>query len=185
MTAEPFSRERITYLFEALSQELAVQGQRADLFLVGGAAIALTLDIDRTTRDLDAVFVPTGSVRAAAAAVAQREGLPEAWLNDAVKGFLPGTDQQATRFFETEHLSVDVASPEYLLAMKLLASRTEYDASDIALLYRVVGYTTVAQGLDLVERAYPRRPIEAKVQFLLEEIVAGLGPSTGAAAGSQ
>jgi hypothetical protein len=48
---------------------------------------------------------------------------------------------------------VDVASAEYLLAMKLFSSRAEADADDIALLYRAVGYTTVDEGLDLVERA--------------------------------
>lgn len=37
------------------------------------------------------------------------------------------------------------------------------------LLYRLSGFTTVAQGLDLVEAAYPGRPIAPKVQFLLEE----------------
>jgi hypothetical protein len=47
----------------------------------------------------------------------------------------------------------------------------ETDAEDIALLYREVGYHTVDEGLALVERSYPGRPIAAKVQFLLEEIV--------------
>lgn len=174
MTAEPFTRERIIELFWALSEELARRGERAEVFLVGGAAIALSFDAGRTTRDLDAVFAPTRHVREAAVAVAGRESLPAGWLNDAVKGFLPGPDEDASRFFETEHLSVDIASPEYLLAMKLFASRAEYDAADIALLYRVLGLTTVEQGLDLVERAYPGRPIEAKVQFLLAEVVAGM-----------
>jgi hypothetical protein len=59
--------------------------------------------------------------------------------------------------------------------MKLFASRVETDADDIAFLYREVGFTTVEEGLDHVARAYPGRPIPAKVQFLLEEIVAALG----------
>jgi hypothetical protein len=33
------------------------------------------------------------------------------------------------------------------------------------------GFTTVDEGLDLVEQAYPGRPIPAKVRFLLTEIV--------------
>jgi hypothetical protein len=114
------------------------------------------------------------AVRRAAAEVAEREGLEPDWLNDAVKGYLPGPDPQAVRYFEAPGLLVDVASPEYLLAMKLFASRVETDADDIALLYRAVGFHTVGEGLALVERSYPGRPIAPKVQFLLEEIVASL-----------
>jgi hypothetical protein len=36
---------------------------------------------------------------------------------------------------------------------------------------RQLGFTTVQEGLDLVEQAYPGRPIPAKVKFLLTEIV--------------
>jgi hypothetical protein len=36
---------------------------------------------------------------------------------------------------------------------------------------RQLGFTTVDEGLDLVEQAYPGRPIPAKVRFLLTEIV--------------
>src|SRR4051794_20240870 len=174
MTPGPLSAADIRRLFEALADELSRQGARAELFLVGGAAIALCFDERRATRDLDAVFAPTDAVRRAAAAVAEREGLEPDWLNDAVKGFLPGEDPKALRYFEAPGLSVDVASPEYLLAMKLLSSRPEVDADDIALLYRHLGYTTVEQGLELLEQAYPLRSIPPKVQFLLEEIVASL-----------
>jgi hypothetical protein len=49
-------------------------------------------------------------------------GLPEDWLNDAVKGFLHGEDPDAVPVLDTPGLRVDVASPRYLLAMKLLAA---------------------------------------------------------------
>ena len=56
-------------------------------------------------------------------------------------------------------------------AMKLFAARAEIDADDIILLYDQLGFTTVDEGLDLVEQAYPGRPIPAKVKFPLTEIV--------------
>jgi len=140
MTSGPLSADDIRRLFEELASELDRNGQRAEVFLVGGAAIALCFDARRATRDLDAVFAPTDSVRRAAATVADREGLDPDWLNDAVKGFLPGPDPNAVRYFEAPGLLVDVASAEYLLAMKLFSSRVETDAEDIALLYREVGY---------------------------------------------
>lgn len=161
-------REDIRELLDDLSRELAA---RAELFLVGGAALAVAYDATRSTRDLEAVFVPSDVVRQAATAVADREGLAEDWLNDAVKGFLPGPDPNAQRFYSSDSLIVDVASPRYLLAMKLFAARAEIDADDIILLYRQLGLTTVDEGLDLVEHAYPGRPVPAKVRFLLTEIV--------------
>jgi Nucleotidyltransferase of unknown function (DUF6036) len=85
-------REDIRTLLDDLSQELAARRAKAELFLVGGAALAVAYDATRATRDLDAVFIPSDVVRQAAAAVAEREGLAEGWLNDAVKGFLPGPD---------------------------------------------------------------------------------------------
>jgi Nucleotidyltransferase of unknown function (DUF6036) len=167
-------REDIRSLLDDLSAELAARGARAELFLVGGAALAVAYDATRATRDLDAVFIPTDVVREAAATVAGHKGLAEDWLNDAVKGFLPGPDPDAQRFYASDSLIVDVASPRYLLAMKLFAARAEIDAEDIVLLYRQLGFTTVDEGLDLVEQAYPGRAIPPKVRFLLTEIVDSL-----------
>lgn len=143
-------REDIRSLFDELSAELAARGARADVFLVGGAALAVAYDAARATRDLDAVFKPTEVVRQAALAIAERRGLAKDWLNDAVKGFLPGPDPDAQRFYSSPSLTVDVASARFLLAMKLFSSRVESDAADIMLLYRQLGYGTVEQGLQLV-----------------------------------
>lgn len=154
-----------------LSDELTRRDTRADLFLVGGAAMALAYDARRATRDLDAVFAPTAVVREAAASVAEDSGLAPDWLNDAVKGFLPGDDRAARTVYESPSLRVDVASPRYLLAMKLLAVRAGADTEDIAALYRLSGLTTVEEGLDLVRTAYPGVTLPPKTQYLLAEIV--------------
>lgn len=58
--------------------------------------------------------------------------------------------------------------------MKLLAARAGADVADIATLYRLCGFTTVAEGLDLVTAAYPSYEIPPRTQYMLEEIVASL-----------
>jgi hypothetical protein len=45
-------REDIRALLDDLSGELAARGARAELFLVGGAALAVAYDATRATRDL-------------------------------------------------------------------------------------------------------------------------------------
>lgn len=167
--------DQIRRLFEELSEELERRGTRAEIFLVGGAAMALAYDARRATRDIDAVFQPKEEVYSAAAAVAARHDLPDDWLNDGVKGFLPGDDPRARPVYESDALRVDVASPQYLLAMKLLAAR-EQDVDDIIVLYRLCGFTSAAEGLDLVESVYPGRPVAPKVQFLLEEFFGPTAP---------
>jgi methylmalonyl-CoA mutase cobalamin-binding subunit len=72
-------RDEIRALLDDLSAELSKRGARADLFLVGGAAIAVAYDSARATRDLDAVFLPTDVVRQAAISVAERRGLAKDW----------------------------------------------------------------------------------------------------------
>ncbi|MGH3320777.1 MAG: DUF6036 family nucleotidyltransferase [Streptosporangiaceae bacterium] len=156
----PFDRAGIESLLNELADELQRRGAQADAFLVGGAALALAYDARRATRDLDAVFAPTRVVREAAVAVGQRHGLEDDWLNDAVKGFLPGEDPDPRFFFESSSLRVSIASPRYLLAMKLRASRVDADVDDIRLLYRLCGFTTVEEGLDLLQRSHPAAVIQ-------------------------
>jgi hypothetical protein len=57
--------------FSAVGDRLFRQGVVADLFIVGGAAMALTYDADRVTRDVDATFLPHGVVLEEARNVAE------------------------------------------------------------------------------------------------------------------
>lgn len=149
------------------------------MYLVGGAAIALSFDAARTTRDLDAVFAPTTEVRAAAAEVAQLFDLPEDRLNDAVKGFIPPTpDSQQVVVYESQHLRVCTAGLEHLLAMKIAAARVEQDRGDLELLVRALEISTVEQALDIAATCLgPSYPIPPRAQYLLEEIFEGNDPS--------
>lgn len=162
--------DTIERLLADLAGELQQRDVRGDMFVVGGAAMALAYDTRRATRDVDAVFEPKAIVYEAAAVVGGRRGLPGDWLNDAVKGFLPGEDAAARVVFDHPHLRVLTASPRYLLAMKLLAARVDVDQDDIVKLYELCGFTTAEEGLDLLAATYPGRTMAPRVQFLLEEL---------------
>lgn len=51
-------REAILAALRALGALLAARGVQAEMYIVGGAAIALAYDARRSTRDIDAVFEP-------------------------------------------------------------------------------------------------------------------------------
>jgi hypothetical protein len=163
-------RARILRALRALADELAGRGIRGEIFVVGGAAITIAYAAHRSTRDVDAIFEPKAAVYQAAREVAEREGLPDDWLDDAVKGFAPGKDPDGRTIISMPSLEVAAASPEHPLAMKLLASRVDQDTEDIRTLYRLCRLTTVEEGLTLLRRFYPRRKLEPRIRLLLEEL---------------
>lgn len=77
-----FDQSSLLEAFRVLYFELGRSAVRAQVFVVGGAAVALAYDERRATVDVDAVFAP----------VAEQLGLEEDWLNDGAKSFMPGPD---------------------------------------------------------------------------------------------
>lgn len=150
------NRQRILDLFKDLDHELCRAGVNGDVFIVGGAAMTVAYDARPATRDVDGIWHPSTEIRIAIERVAARhDDLDADWMNDGAKGFLPGQDRGLPRtVYEGECLTVSAASPEYLLATKLLASRVSRDEEDILLLYDLCGLSTSDEGLELVERYY-------------------------------
>ena len=171
-----FGRERIRSLFGRLSDLLKRDGIRGEVLLFGGAAMLLGWNSRRTTRDIDAVFEPASKIRRLVGMIADEEGLPTGWLNDAVKGFvdvLPARRAFRPVIFSTEHLHIYTPPPEYLIAMKSLAARTgpeHADAEDMIFLIRAARLRSAESIFKLVRRYYPDRPIPARTRFFVESI---------------
>jgi Nucleotidyltransferase of unknown function (DUF6036) len=166
-----FSAAKIRSALQALGDELEHQGIRGQIFIVGGAAMALAYSMRRVTKDIDAVFEPKRSIYTAAEKVAEEHGLPADWLNDAVKAFLPGKDAQARPLPDIKGIEVTTASPRYLLAMKLMAMRFGEDDEDIVILLKQCDIHTAQDALDLLEEMYPTKEPPAKTRFFLEELL--------------
>ncbi len=171
---EGLSRQEIIFYLQSLSKKLFSQGIKGELFLVGETPMALAYNKRRITLDLDGVFEPKLIIYEAAKQVALEENLPIDWLNDAVKGFLPGQDTKAKVLLDFEGLSVKVASPRYLFAMKALASRQSRDIEDIKILYALSNFGSIEEAIEYISNIYGNRPIEAKVKFILQEILSTL-----------
>jgi hypothetical protein len=166
-----FTRAKILSALEALGDELISQDVRGQIFIVGGAAMALAYSTRRVTKDIDAVFEPKSAIYAAAAKVAEDLGLPEDWLNDAAKGFMPGSDEQPRPALDIRGIEVTTASARYLLAMKLMAMRFGEDDEDIEILLRKCGLRSADEALDLLKQMYPLQEPPPKTRFFLEELL--------------
>src|SRR3954452_15673163 len=162
-------RSEIIDALTALAGELERRGVVAEMYVVGGAANALAFDERRATRDIDAVFEPKDIVYEAAGVVAERLELPGGWLNDAVKGFLEGDDPAAAPVLDLPGLRCLAASPETLLALKVLAHRIGEDEADLRLLADELGLETADEVLAIAERTYGDR-LDPAARFFVEQI---------------
>jgi hypothetical protein len=165
------TKERIYEAFDALNKELKRRDINGEICVVGGAYMCLAYDARPSTKDVDGVFKPASEVRESAEATAERLSLPLNWLNDGVKGFMPEGISSGCVLWKGSNLMVWGPEPEYVLAMKVAASRTETsDVDDFIFLAKKCGITKASGVLKIVERYYPRKLIPQKTFYLLEEL---------------
>src|SRR5436309_14753863 len=87
-TAPKMTEVEIRQYLSELNEELRSMDVKGEICLYGGAVMALAYKARPDTDDVDAVFEPVRHVRKAARLVAERNGLPVGWLNNAVEIFL-------------------------------------------------------------------------------------------------
>ncbi len=159
----------IKQYLEELNDVLEKKHTKGEICIVGGAAMCLAFNAREATKDIDAIFAPKMIIYEAAKAIAEKHGLPENWLNDGVKGFITPMIKFG-ELLSFSHLNVMVVKPEYLLAMKCLASRTDVDIDDIKFLIRVLGMKKKEEVYSILENIYPGKSIEPKVMYVIEGI---------------
>lgn len=165
-----FGRAEMERAFTALGERLARRGVVADVFVVGGAAMALAYNATRVTRDIDATFVPHGVVIEEVRHVADDLGLPYWWLNEQASIYISGKDDPGKRrVFDHPGLRVSVASPAHVFAMKTLAARTR-DIDDLRVLADIIGVESADQAMQICAEFYPDEPTPQRSVAVLREL---------------
>jgi predicted nucleotidyltransferase len=169
-------RDGILRLLTQVGCLLESQGQTAELYVVGGAAMALTLDSRRTTADIDAsVSGASDAFWAAVETVGRDNGLPPDWLNTTATMFFTNEPDSDAVEFNMPGLRVLAGSAKHLIAMKLRALR-ERDMDDLEVLFRAAGVTTPEQAAavhdQLFDDTYPGYWPEDEALFRAREVFA-------------
>lgn len=169
------TRETILRALQTLSDELGKKGITGEVCLFGGTVMMIAFAARVTTKDVDALFKPTATIRELARRVGDEQNLPSNWLNDGVKGFVSARHKTtAGNLPQFVHLRLSMPVPEYLLAMKCMAARISStrdepsDVADIIFLSRHLKLKTSKEVLDLVGQYYPPDRILVKTQYLVE-----------------
>ena len=174
------TKDRLLSLFARMNDKLETAGQRGEVYIVGGAVMALAHDVNRITHDVDS-WIREGRdvVMAAARAVAQEDGdLGDYWLNEAVTmRHLPErADQEERPLYEGSHLTITGASRERMIALKLDAGR-EPDLKDVALLLTEEGVETRADANRLYAICYGTKEMpEESRQYLIDRYTMNVAP---------
>jgi hypothetical protein len=172
-------RQTILKAFQEISDELAQRGTTGELCLFGGAVMVLAFAARPSTKDVDAIFQPTQPLRDVARSVGEVNGLPENWLNDAAKAFISVRHNVVSgNLPQFSNLRLVMPAPEYLLAMKCMASRIGAveagtdDVSDIIYLIKHLQLKTAKEVMTVVADYYPPNRIPIKAQYLVEGLFA-------------
>lgn len=163
------NRTEIEQYLRKVGYYLHQQNLTGEILLLGGAYMTLVLQAREATKDVDAYFAaqPT-AIREAAARVAREEGLPDDWLNDAVKGFLYAQPEVST-WLDCPGLRVYAPHPSFVFAMKAVAGRPE-DIRDLQALRARLRIRSAAEALGIIRRYVPDRLLQPRVQYLVEDL---------------
>lgn len=164
-----------------LEQALAVLGERmaerqleATFYLVGGAAMSIGyLPNRRLTDDIDAKVKGFEQIQPLVEEMAVEFGYRSDWLNTAAAKLISqmNADSDWILWRTIGGATFYIASPELLLAMKVMASRVNRDVDDIAALMSHLNLTSFDAVSYVFEHYFPGELPPAKARNLVQAIL--------------
>ena len=175
-----FDVKRVQELLDELAERLVKRGVEGTVYVVGGAALALSyyeLGERRLTSDIDAAYSPSAVIDEIVAEIAQDRGISSNWLNQKASQFFPAHGlPDGHVVIEREGLAVSVGPAPLILAMKLRAARLGRDNDDSAVLLRLCDIRSVDEAIAVLDKCYDgEEPFKPMARLIVE---AALGEYT-------
>ena len=159
-------------MLDRLDNRLRDHGLRGDLYVVDGRPIMVGLRIRIDRRAVGEIFEAKERIYDhVRVAVVRRRPISFDWL-DAYAVWRAGEDPTQRLLLDRPGLRVAVATPRFVLVLKLLGEHVERDDDDLRYLYARCGFSTAEEGLDLIARTYPGHRVLPAVQRRLEALIA-------------
>ena len=179
----PFTPHTLQSLLSLMGTLAAERGQCYEIAVYGGSALALSFDWRVGTRDVD--YMPVrgaeSEIRALGNEAAARLGLPLDGLRSDVSIF---ASEHAACALQGEYprahpdghgLRVFTATPEYILAMKILAMRSSLETQDCRDVWHLIdetGTQSVEEAMERVAGFYPGQEVPIRHVRIAEDIFA-------------
>ena len=153
---------------------LHARGSSASIRIIGGAAMLLRYDADRrVTPDIDASIQSNDDIDAIVRAISDERGWPTDWLNSKAATFAPiAAEPLWEPLHDDDQVSICVATPGSLLAMKLRAARPARDIDDIATLLAILEIDTADEAEAVFEHYFPGELPPDRAYRLIDTILA-------------
>lgn len=134
-----FTKDNLNTILSELGKQyrkLCGKTVKAEIVLVGGAAVLANYDFRDMTTDVDALIQATSSMKDAINMVGDKYNLPNGWLNADFTRTASYSMKlvQHSQYYRTfsNVLQVRTVNAEYLVAMKLMSGRQyKHDLSDV------------------------------------------------------
>ena len=171
-------RKEMSAVLDEIGRRMEARGLIAEFAVFGGSAIALTFDFRDSTNDID--FMPISGNMDALSEVTREigaeRGFVDGWFNDAVEIF--ASDNPEYRLvgefpWDNPGIRVFAASPQYILAMKVMSMRSSMVASDFKDVWHLVdeiGVTTADEVIGIVEGFYPEKTVPRRNELILRDL---------------
>jgi hypothetical protein len=185
-----FDRDELLDAFDEIAEAAVAAGTRLDIAVFGGSALVLASNFRFTTEDVDVAELASpwpDWLSRAVARIAERNDWSETWFNDAVSFHLSASanaDRDMVRWrtfprnLEQVGLTVFVPSAEYMLALKLKASRISdfkkgvQDLTDLANLLHVLEIKEVEPAIAILAKYFPTSAAHAdKERFVIKYLL--------------
>ncbi len=165
------TKEEINQYLKEIDSHMNELGISGEIVLCGGAVMTLVYEARPSTKDIDALFVPTGPINDIVKKISKRDNLEADWLNDAAKGFIDTSRMNFETIRQFENLIVKMPSAQSMLAMKLTSARlVGKDKDDALFLMRVLDIQTEEELFNIIEQNVSPQRKTPMAHFFTQEL---------------